>query len=318
MARAPHDRRAPRRVVAGRGRGDHGAARRPEGGGRRRAGRAGAPRRLGRRGPRPRSSDPATAAAVERVLRRRARRARRASAPTVPTVAATEALLRALRRPRTLSRPTTSTPIRAGSRSADVSRGAVTASARRQPPDRRRARPTRAARTLGLLDPVPARRPGAPGVGAHVAVVLGPRAHRPLRGALAAPRSSTGARAHRPAVRRRLRRVQAPAARARVARRSSTPPVRAASSRAVRERTLAVLDGFDADAWRPTPATRCSPTASCTAWSCSTSTSTTRRCSPPSSSWTTSRIPTPTVGAGVATTTPSACRPTCSSPAARS
>ena len=68
-----------------------------------------------------------------------------------------------------------------------------------------------------------------------------------------------------------------------------------------------------------TAATRCSPAGSSTAWSCSTSTSTTRRCWRRSSSWTTSRTRPPT-----ATAAPRAARrrrratrrPTCSSRAA--
>ena len=70
---------------------------------------------------------------------------------------------------------------------------------------------------------------------------------------------------------------------------------------------------FDADGARPRArrcstrstldaAIRCSPTASSTGWSCSTSTSTTRRCSRPSSSWTTSRIPAPTAPVDAART----------------
>ena len=63
-------------------------------------------------------------------------------------------------------------------------------------------------------------------------------------------------------------------------------------------------------------ATRSSPGASCTGWWCSTSISTTRPCSPPSSSWTTSPIPmptaTPTPIAGRRRTRPRAIsRPTC-------
>ena len=119
-------------------------------------------------------------------------------------------------------------------------------------------------------------------------LVLGPRAHRALRGAVARPRARP---ARRPPtrVRRHLRRVQAPPARAAVAR-HPRPGGRARVRRDVRERV--------ARRARPrstsTRGDRCSPTASSTGWSCSTSTSTTRRCSPRSSSWTTSRIPMPT------------------------
>ena len=56
----------------------------------------------------------------------------------------------------------------------------------------------------------PGGRPGSPGVAADVAPLLGPRAHRALRGALADPRAHRR-RAHRRALRRHLRRVQAPA-----------------------------------------------------------------------------------------------------------
>ena len=69
-------------------------------------------------------------------------------------------------------------------------------------------------RTCPRADPRPARalrrrRPGPPGLAAHVAALLGPRAHRPLRRALAAPRAGGGA-PDRPAFRRPLRRVPSP------------------------------------------------------------------------------------------------------------
>ena len=122
--------------------------------------------------------------------------------------------------------------------------------------------------------------------------------------------------AHRRRVRRRLRRVQAPPARATGARRSSTRRARARSTP-----PCASACSTCSTRSSSTATIRCSPTASSTAWSCSTSTSTTRRCSPPSSSWTTSRIPTPTVARRNRTaggTTRRGPAPTCSSPAGRS
>ena len=79
------------------------------------------------------------------------------------------------------------------------------------------------------------------------------------------------------ALRRHLRRVQAPAPeRRRVA--ISIPSGARRSIADVRKRALDVLDGIALD-----PRSPCSPTASSTAWSCNTSISTTRRCSPRSS-----------------------------------
>ena len=76
-------------------------------------------------------------------------------------------------------------------------------------------------------------------------LVLGPRAHRPLRGAVAAAHARRRA-ADRPALRRRLRRVQAPPSRPAERCRSSTPPTRAPTLADVRERVLDVLATVDA------------------------------------------------------------------------
>ena len=103
---------------------------------------------------------------------------------------------------------------------------------------------------------------------------------------------------------------------------SSTPSARGASS----PRCASAHSTCSPTSRRPTsgPArpTRCSRAGSSTAWSSNTSTSTTRRCSPRSSSWTASPTPTPTVAARHrprrtdAVTRP--CRPTSWSTAARS
>ena len=88
-----------------------------------------------------------------------------------------------------------------------------------------------------------------------------------------------GRAADRPALRRHLRRLPAPAPRPPGAADPRPGARRAPTSPSVRDR---VLDGLDRS--RPRPATTDRPaarrTASSTAWSSSTSTSTTRRCSP--------------------------------------
>ena len=234
-------------------------------------------------------SDAAIGDVVARCFAARARGARRVSAP-MPTRSRRRSATSSATSPAGAARPTTCSTTRARCRQPPD----VPATSAPAPPVTSKAgspstRSTSArARTLAIARPGAGRRPAAPGVGADVAVVLGPRAHRPLRGAVAGPHARRRA-AHRPAVRRRLRRVQAPAPRAAVACRSSTPTVprafvadvRDACARRARRASISLDDA----------ATRCSPTGSSTAWSSSTSTSTTRRCSPPSSSWTTSRIP---------------------------
>ena len=101
-------------------------------------------------------------------------------------------------------------------------------------------------RTLGILDPVPPADQARQVSPLMSPLVLGPRAHRPLRGAVAGPRARRRC-ADRRALRRHLRRVQAPAPRARHACRSSTPPVRATFDADVRKRALDVLDGIELD-----------------------------------------------------------------------
>ncbi len=166
-----------------------------------------------------------------------------ASCPAPPPRASTDAGLRAVRRRRARAGP------------------------RPQPrADHRRARRGRAAR---------------PALAADVAAGLGPRPRRQLRGAVAAARG----RRHRGDAardRRHLRRLRAP---------PGHPADAAAAPRRdeagdyiglVRRKVLDALDRTLA-ALRPGRGPPCSPTASCSAWCSSTSTSTTRRCWPPTS-----------------------------------
>ena len=130
-------------------------------------------------------------------------------------------------------------------------------------------RPPRALRRAGA--PPPARLLMSP-------LALGPRPRRQLRGPLAGAGARRRAHPHGP--RRPVRRVQAAAQRA--ARRCRS------SSLATRGRTATPCGSERSSSWlgptsAPTPPTRCCATGSCTAWSRSTSTSTTRPCSPPSS-----------------------------------
>ena len=115
--------------------------------------------------------------------------------------------------------------------------------------ERRAAPHARAARRR-----CPATDQRAPAVAAHVAAVLGPRPHRPLRGAVAAPRARRRA-AHRRRVRRPVRRVQAPAAR-----RPALADPRAAGRARLRRRRArrASLDVLDTRRRSTDAATRCS------------------------------------------------------------
>ena len=192
-----------------RGRGHHRGARRPRRGGGHRRTRS---RRCGVAGPRPRvtgSPTPCTRAAAE------------------PASAAAEALPDLGRRPTSSPRSTTTasatstgaarprtTSSRSGSRRAGAGRDARTGGrhrGRRRHGDRgadRGARPHPHAARPGARA-----RPAVAGVAADVAAVLGPRAHRPLRGAVARAGAHRRA-AHRAALRRRVRRVPPPAPRA--------------------------------------------------------------------------------------------------------
>ena len=188
-------RRAARRVVAGRGRGHDRAARRSRG--RRRRVRAVAPalrEPLARRGARTGCTTRRIGGRRRAVLRGRApgarpaRRRRRDRSPRPRRT--TTASWRAAAAP-----PTTSTPTRAAWRSRERRRArdhdAASTTCRGRSTRSTDARAPDASRSS---TPVPDDRPAAAGLAAHVAVVLGPRAHRPLRGALAAPRARRRAR----------------------------------------------------------------------------------------------------------------------------
>ena len=293
LARAAHDRRAPRGVVAGRRRRHRGAARRPaaaaESCDRRRRARCGtAGRTAARDGAARRRAAPRPpgGASTPRCARSSA------SVPTPATIDATEEFADRYVAPSPL--PGRRPARRLGRTTRQRSTWRPTWLPRRKwsrrPRSSRRSTSARR-RTLGLLAPVPDERAARPGLGADVAVVLGPRAHRPLRGAVARARARR--RARRPTPRSTTSTTRSSTRAASGPRSpSSTPPVRARSTPTVRARALDVLERSSASI--STAAIRCSPTASSTGWSCSTSTSTTRPCSPRSSSWTTTRTPPPT------------------------
>ena len=243
LARAAHDRRAPRGVVAGGGRGDHRAARRPRGGRVRGCATRPGARPLDRRGARRAGAIPSSRAVAVRCFEAARRRAppargrrRRLGARPTSTSSGTS--------PGAGARPTSSSRTGCGCRprASDV----IAQAASSWP------RSTRAvAAPCDLLAPVPDDRQRVQ-VSELMSPLVWDLAHIGHYEELWLVRELAARAPIDAALRRRLRRVQAPPSRAAVARRSSTPRgARALRRRGARRASLDVLDRIDLDRGDP-------------------------------------------------------------------